>query len=261
MLTSQQRPVARGRVCAGDTPNLAPLARDAVPVSRTRPVVGRDLEMRLAGSSEMRETLRAMDQIVPEGKLPTAFHGYARDPVDKLLAEIEESYRALIAERDELREKLEAESKRQGDLTAELEKRTRQERVIADAVIEAERLKAEADRQTSELKAAATRDAAETRERAEHEAQELRAAAERDAEAAKERAASEADELLQAAQAHADRLVTEMEKRLGQRQRRAEELLEDVGARLGSLVRDLFDQAGTAAQGRGAAHESEQGAR
>lgn len=205
----------------------------------------------------MRETFGAMAEPAPNGKLPTAFHGYSREAVDKLLGELEESYRALIAERDELRAKLSDSSKRLDEASAQLENHARQEHVIADAMIEAERLKAESEQQASTIKGEAAGEAAETRRRAAQAAQELRAAAERDAETTKQRASSEADELLRGARSHADRLVGEMEERLGERQRQAEELLDDVGARLGSLVRDLFEQAGAASQERSPAVESE----
>jgi len=207
-----------------------------------------------------------MDQLDRDGKLPTAFRGYDREAVDRLLGEIEESYRALLSERDGLRAKLEDTSRRLSKVTADLDERAGRERAIADALIEAER-----------LKAGAAGDAADTRGRAEREAQELRAAAEgdaagirreaelkaetivRDAEAAREQAGTEAGELLRSAQARADRLVDEMQQSLEERQHRAEEVLDDAKVRLGSLVRDLFGRAGAASEDRDSWAESEQG--
>jgi cell division septum initiation protein DivIVA len=218
-----------------------------------------------------------MDDLAPDGKLPTAFHGYSREAVDSLLGKIEDSYRAVIAERDELRGNLADTSRRLDGVTAELEDRKRKERAIADAVIEAERLKSDGEQHASAIKGKAAGEAAETRRRANQEAQELKAAAvrdaegirqvaereaeamKRDAEATRDRAASESDELLRGAQSRADRLVGEMRQSLEQRQHQAEELLDDVGVRLGSLVRDLFDQIGGAAQEQDAAVESEHG--
>jgi len=217
-----------------------------------------------------------MDDLAPDGKLPTAFHGYSREAVDSLLGKIEDSYRAVIVERDELRGNLADTSRRLDGVTAELEDRKRKERAIADAVIEAERLKSDGEQHASAIKGKAAGEAAETRRRANQEAQELKAAAvrdaegirqaaereaeamKRDAEATRDRAASESDELLRGAQSRADRLVGEMRQSLEQRQHQAEELLDDVGVRLGSLVRDLFDQIG-GAQEQDAAVESEQG--
>jgi cell division septum initiation protein DivIVA len=218
-----------------------------------------------------------MDDLAPDGKLPTAFHGYSREAVDTLLGKIEDSYRAVIAERDGLRGNLADTSRRLDGVTAELEDRKRKERAIADAVIEAERLKSDGEQHASTIKGKAAGEAAETRRRANQEAQELKAAAvrdaegirqaaereaetmKRDAEATRDRAASESDELLRGAQSRADRLVGEMRQSLEQRQHQAEELLDDVGVRLGSLVRDLFDQIGGASQEQAAAVESEQG--
>jgi cell division septum initiation protein DivIVA len=255
----------------------------------SRPPTGPPAENRLAGKSRMRETLgamddgakrempEAMDDLAPNGKLSTAFHGYAREPVDSLLAKIEERYGALLAERDELRESLADTSLRLDGAIAELEDRKRKERAIADAVIEAERLKAAGEEQADAIKSEAVAEAAETRQRAAQAAQEVKAAAERDAEgirreaqleaetivrdaeAARDLATSEADKLLRGAQSRADRLFGEVQQSLEQRQHRAEELLDDVGVRLGTLVRDLFDQIGGPSQEPGTAVESERG--
>ena len=218
-----------------------------------------------------------MDDLAPNGKLPTAFHGYSREAVDSLLGKIEDSYRGVIAERDELRGNLADTNRRLDGVTAELEDHKRKERAISDAVIEAERLKANGEKQATAIKGEAAGEAAETRRRANQAAQELRTSAERDAErirreaeleaeaikrdaeAARDRAASESDELLRGAQSRADRLFGEMRQSLEQRQHQAEELLDDVGVRLSSLVRDLIDQIGGASEEQGAAVESEQG--
>jgi cell division septum initiation protein DivIVA len=145
-------------------------------------------------------------------KLPTAFHGYAREPVDKLLEEVEESYRALIAERDELRASLAVADERQSMLTSELDHHVAQERAVADALIEAERLKMEA----------------------EHDAEGIRRAAD-----------LKADAIMGEAQTRADRLVDERQQELQERSYQAENLLDDAKAKLGSLVRELLEQVGT----------------
>ena len=87
----------------------------------------------------------AADEPINDRTLPTAFKGYAREAVDSLLEEIERSYRALIAERDELRANLEGTTKSLAEITAELEQHVARERAVADALIETERLKAEAE--------------------------------------------------------------------------------------------------------------------
>jgi len=160
-----------------------------------------------------------MDRLERAGKLPTAFHGYARQPVDRLLEEVEESHRGLIAERDELRASLDGANERLSTLTSELDRHVGQERAVADALIEAEQ-----------------------------KAKELTKTAESDAEGMRAAAELKADAILRDAQTRADRLVEETKQALEERTFQAENLLDDARARLGSLVRDLLDQIGTAAR-------------
>ena len=63
----------------------------------------------------------AANEPTTDRTLPSAFRGYGRERVDSLLEEIERSYRALIAERDELRANLESTTKALSEATAELE--------------------------------------------------------------------------------------------------------------------------------------------
>lgn len=229
-----------------------------------------------------------------DASLPTALRGYDREAVDNLLEEIEKNYRALIAERDELRSSLADANERLSEVTAELENHVAgteaaakalgeaqglqesiralsaerdelrgaltsaterlsqleaelehhvgRERAVVDALIETERLKSGAESEVQALKEEAEREIAELRGRAEQETQELRTAAERAADEIRARAEAEADELLGEARARADRLVEAVQQNLEERQHQAEDLLDDARAKLSSLVRDLFDR-------------------
>jgi cell division septum initiation protein DivIVA len=199
------------------------------------------------------------DHLDRDVDFPTAFRGYAREPVDGLLEEIEKSYRTLLAERDDLRARL-------ADATARLERHVEQQQAIADALIEAERLKAAGEDEVRALKAEGAREIQELRSAAERDAEKIRREAElqaeaivRDAETVKAGAAGEAEELLSDARARAARLVEETQQSLEERQHTAEEVLDAARIKLGSFVRDLFDQVGTAMQEQEPPVESAQG--
>ncbi len=76
--------------------------------------------------------------------LPIAFRGYAREPVDQLLAEVEKSNRSLIAERDNLRKDLEKTKKLLSEATSELEQHcVTEEQALAAAASRAASLEEE----------------------------------------------------------------------------------------------------------------------
>jgi len=188
----------------------------------------------------------AANEPINDRTLPTAFRGYAREPVDALLEEIERSYRSLISERDELRSNLESTSKALSEATAELDQHAARERAVAEALIEVERLKGEAearaDEKARELRTAAERDAGEIRREAELQA----AAVLREAQSVRDRAETEAEEVLRNARVRADQLVEEMQRSLQERHHQAEEVLDDAREQLGTLVRDLLERIGPA---------------
>lgn len=74
------------------------------------------------------------DSLDSRNSLPTAFRGYARQPVDQLLTQVEKSNRSLIAERDTLRKDLENAKTRLSEATSELEQhRVTEEQALAAA--------------------------------------------------------------------------------------------------------------------------------
>lgn len=124
------------------------------------------------------------------GPLPTAFRGYAREAVDRLLEEIEESYRNLIADRNELRSNHAAMARRLEDVTADLKSYATRERAVADALIEVEQAKASIAARLVAIEAEATH-VSKIHTRAQEEARTLMEAARRDAEAIRRRAGLE----------------------------------------------------------------------
>jgi cell division septum initiation protein DivIVA len=239
--------------------------------------------------------------------LPTAFRGYAREPVDSLLAklenksrtlldqrkelqenladmrsrlaeatrelehrageehsveesvrraeELEEKCRALAAERDGLQSELAQTAERLSVVEKELERHLERELAVADALIAAEQLKAEGETLVEAMKLRAAHEAEEIRAGAEQEVGRASASAEREAEAIlrearreaetiRARAEAESNDLVQDARARADRLVEEVQVNLEQHQHQAEDFFADARSKLGSLLRDLFDQVG-----------------
>ena len=239
--------------------------------------------------------------------LPTAFRGYAREPVDSLLAkledksrtllnqrrelqanladlrsrlasatrelehrvdgersveeserraeELEEKCRALVAERDESQSELVRTAERLSVVEKELERHLERELAVADALIAAEQLKAEGESHVNAMKLRAAHEAEEIREGAEQELGRAAASAEREAEVIlrearreaetiRARAEAESNDLLQDARARADRLVEEVQLNLEQHQHQTEDFFADARSKLGSLLRDLFDQVG-----------------
>jgi len=167
-------------------------------------------------------------------KLPVAFRGYAREETDALLRQVEESYRALVSERDDLRARLETAERERGELERELAEHRKQSRAVGDALIAAERLKAESEQEAAAIRA-----------RGEEEAAALKAEAERERSGAREGAEREAESILREAEAKAQRLVEEVQRNLEERQHEAEHFLDDTKERLSSLVRDLLGKLGS----------------
>jgi len=65
--------------------------------------------------------------------LPLAFRGYAQEPVDSLLAEVEKRKRSLVAERDRLRKNLEDTKKSLSEATGKLERHVIEEQALEAA--------------------------------------------------------------------------------------------------------------------------------
>jgi cell division septum initiation protein DivIVA len=183
-----------------------------------------------------------------DAALPTALRGYAREPVDAMLEDIERTYRALLAERDELRSGLANANKRLSEVTAELENHAAQKKTVAETLGEAGRLQesnrglsaerdelraalAKATERLSQLEAELERYAGREREVVDAliETERLRSAGQSDIRALKEEATRE---------------IAELRGRAEERQHQAEDLLDDARAKLSSLVRDLFDRVG-----------------
>lgn len=112
--------------CGRETPDRFPRCRicgaalDATPVAKQVPA-RKDLGM-------------PKDSLDNRNSLPTAFRGYAREPVDQLMTQVEKSNRSLIAERDALRKDLENTKTRLSEATSELEQhRVTEEQALAAA--------------------------------------------------------------------------------------------------------------------------------
>lgn len=213
-------------------------------------------------------------------ELPVSFRGYDRAATDALLSDLEESYRALLTERDDAKGRMAEMETKLTEFERELAEHREQSQAVSDALITAEQLKALSERDARILKEEAEREAAEIRTQAEHDAETLRAAADnevsevraaaqhqaetilRGADVAKadtEQQAAEtlaraervADEVVHEAESRAARLVAAMEHDLQERQHEAEDFLDDTKERLSSLVRDLFGRV-TRSAGEGA---------
>jgi cell division septum initiation protein DivIVA len=137
-------------------------------------------------------------------ELPSSFRGYDRAATHAFLARVEDAYRELVTERDELLERSEA-------LERELGEFREQAHAVSLALVRAEELRVEAER-----------DAEAIRSEAEHVAAE-----------ALEQAHREADHILSQASRRADALVVD-----------AEELIDSAKEHITGLVRDLFERAG-----------------
>ena len=216
-------------------------------------------------------------------ELPVSFRGYERASTDKLLRDLEEAYRALLAGRDEAKSQVAELEAQVAELERELAERREQADAVSDALIRAEQLKALSERDAQAIKEAADREAAEIRAQAEHDANMLRADADCEVVETRSRAAHEADELVrvgETAKAEAEReaaetreraerdaaaivrdaesraevLVEQVQRDLRERQDETEDFLDDARERLGSLVRDLFGRV-TGGAGDGSTHE------
>ena len=202
-------------------------------------------------------------------ELPVSFRGYDRAATDALLGNLEESYRALLTERDDANGRVAEMETKLTELERELAEHREQSQAVSDALITAEQLKALGERDARILKEEAEREAAEIRAQAEqhadalratvdNEVSEVRAAAQQEAEtiahgarAAKAQAEQEAGETLARAEREADAILADAESKaehfveavrtqLEARQSEAEDFLDDTRERLGSFVRDLF---------------------
>ena len=208
---------------------------------------------------------------IPE--LPVSFRGYERAATDALLSDLEESYRALLTERDDAKSRVAETETKLTELERELAEHREQSQAVSDALITAEQLKALGERDGQSLKDEAEREAAEIRAQAEHDAETLRAAADnevsevraaaqrqaeailREADVAKAdteqqaaetlaRAEREADGVLREAEARAESLVEEVRRELRERQNEVGGFLDDTRERLGSLLEDLLGRVG-----------------
>lgn len=215
--------------------------------------------------------------------LPAAFRGYAREPVDSLLAKLEDKSRTLLSQRKELQESLADMRSRLAEATRELEHRAGDERSLEESVRRAEELEEkcrvlEAERDESQAKLAQTAErlSAVEKELERHlerelavadaliaaeqlkaegethvEAMKLRAEheatarAEREAEDTLREARLQAETIVSEARTRADRLVEEVQLNLEQHQHQADDFFAEARSKFGSLLRDLFDQVGT----------------
>jgi cell division septum initiation protein DivIVA len=107
-----------------------------------------------------------------ENELPTSFRGYDRAATHAFLARVEENYRGLVAERDELLNRVEA-------LERELNEFREQHHAAGRALVRVEQLRVEAERDAEAIRSEAQRAASMVQEHAERAAE----AAVRDAEA------------------------------------------------------------------------------
>jgi len=162
-------------------------------------------------------------------ELPTAFRGYDREATDKLLRQVEERYNAATAEQGELRSRAERAEQRVHELEDELAAHRERTKAVGEALITAEKVKTESEREAAELRDRAQLEASVIREDAERQAAEARAQAERDAEA-----------IVREAESRRESLVQEVQRSLEARQHEAEHLLDDTRERLSTLVRDLL---------------------
>jgi len=158
-------------------------------------------------------------------ELPVSFRGYSRDATERLVRQLEETYRALLAERDGLRARaddaenqLGAAARRLQELEQQLALHRGDVEAVGAAVVTAERLKAEYEREAAAMRAEAAQEAARTLSLAEQQA----------------------ETIMRDASARAERLVREVEVRLQERRNETEVFLDDTRERLGAIVRDLF---------------------
>lgn len=196
--------------------------------------------------------------------LPLAFRGYAREATDALLDRIDESYRALLKERDELHGRAQRAE-------ARLAQHEKQIEAAGRALVRAEQIRADAESAAAAIKAAVAEEAAEIRHRvddearailasAEHQAaalveqarpraevilgqaEAIRAVAEREAANLRDRAQVEAEAVIRDAERRARLLVENARSSLEERQHEAEEFIDEAKERLGSLVQDLISK-------------------
>jgi len=194
--------------------------------------------------------------------LPIAFRGYSRDATDRLLGRIEESYRALLTERDQLRARAEETegklAEHEGEVAAVGRALVRAEQIRAEAELEAEatvassareaaerlagaRAEAEALLAAAESQASALRDGAQLEaEAAIKDAEAARATSEREGQELTERAKRDADAIMREAEARAARLVEDARSSIEERRHEAEAFLDTARERLASLVQDLI---------------------
>lgn len=183
-------------------------------------------------------------------ELPTSFRGYDRVATDALLTQIEQSYGELLAERDDLRSRLEDAQERAAHTERELARYREQMDSISRVLIHAEEVRSAAERDAHVTRSEASRQASQTRDRAARDAQVMnreaeatKVAAEREAEEIRAAAQRRAAEVVSEALARAEQLALEARRKLEERQRQAEVLLDGAKGRLNEFVRDLFAEA------------------
>lgn len=90
---------------------------------------------------------------------PKRFRGYDCEWIDKLLAEIETSYRALLRERDESRARLAAAETQIVELEREVATDRKRREAVAEALVRATQVEIEARKKAEAIQAEAERDA------------------------------------------------------------------------------------------------------
>jgi cell division initiation protein len=153
-------------------------------------------------------------KLIEERSLPTAFRGYDRGATDDLLAKMEEILRDLLSERSDAQARV-----------AELEKHIAEGRqhqeAVTEALVEAARVRADAEREAKELKARCTREG----------------------ELTKSESKSKADETVRTAEARAEKILDDARLRARayeQEIRDAGQLAQQTRARLTSFLESLL---------------------
>ena len=123
-------------------------------------------------------------------ELPVSFRGYAREPTDALLRELEAVCRALLAERDELRELAGEAERRLKEAEAELVRYRAEALAVSRALVTAEKIKLDNELDAAAIRAEAQQEAARLVAHAEERARAIVG----DAEVRAEQAVTEADD-------------------------------------------------------------------
>lgn len=112
--------------CGRETPDRFPRCKICGGELHSKPAIAKDAP----ADKDRGMPKDSPDQHKP---LPIAFRGYAREPVDSLLAQLEKSTRSLIAERDNLRKDLEKTKASLSEASVKLESHAGDEQALAAA--------------------------------------------------------------------------------------------------------------------------------